>query len=108
MYYLEKKMEVSSSHKLCLDYESKCQTTHGHNWWLTVYCKSQTLDDNGMIIDFTHIKKIVNQLDHAHLNDIIDQPTAENIAKWVCHQIPFCYKVKVQESSGNIVIFEVD
>ena len=35
-------------------------------------------------------------------------PTAENIARWVCKQIPQCYKVEVQESEGNIVIYEKD
>ena len=34
--------------------------------------------------------------------------TAENIARWVCKQIPQCYKVEVQESEGNIVIYEKD
>ena len=33
---------------------------------------------------------------------------AENIARWVCKQIPQCYKVEVQESEGNIVIYEKD
>jgi 6-pyruvoyltetrahydropterin/6-carboxytetrahydropterin synthase len=32
----------------------------------------------------------------------------QNIARWVCKQIPQCYKVEVQESEGNIVIYEKD
>jgi len=32
-------------------------------------------------------------------------PTAENIAKWICDQIPNCYKVEVQESEGNTAIY---
>jgi 6-pyruvoyltetrahydropterin/6-carboxytetrahydropterin synthase len=35
-------------------------------------------------------------------------PTAENIARWVSEQIPHCYKVSVQESEGNIAIYEKD
>lgn len=35
-------------------------------------------------------------------------PTAENIAHWICEQIPFCFKVEVRESEGNTVIYEKD
>jgi len=107
MYYLKKRMEVAGSHCLDLDYKSKCTNVHGHNWIIYVYCKSGTLNKAGMVTDFTEIKKIVHgQLDHKHLNDIIEQPTAENIAKWIHEQIENCYKVEIQESEGNIVTFE--
>ena len=61
-----------------------------------------------MVCDFTHIKKqIHDQLDHKYLNDIVDfNPTAENIAKWICDNVPNCYKVDVQESEGNIATYE--
>ena len=64
-----------------------------------------------MVIDFSHIKeKIHKKLDHQFLNDIItESTTAENIAKWVCEQIgDVCYRVQVQESEGNIAIYERD
>ena len=50
-----------------------------------------------MVCDFTHIKKqIHDQLDHKYLNDIVDfNPTAENMAKWICDNVPNCYKVDV-------------
>ncbi len=34
-------------------------------------------------------------------------PSAENIAKWICDHIEHCYKVSVQESEGNLAIYEV-
>ncbi|MBQ6659367.1 MAG: 6-carboxytetrahydropterin synthase, partial [Prevotella sp.] len=40
MYYVKKTMEISAAHQLQLDYESKCTNLHGHNWIITVYCKS--------------------------------------------------------------------
>ena len=108
MYYVSKRMEIAGAHQLNLDYESKCQNLHGHNWIVTVYCKSYELNNNGMVIDFKHIKNMIHdKLDHKYINDIVDfNPTAENMAKWICDQISSCYKVSVQESEGNIAIYE--
>lgn len=110
MFIVKKRMEIAGAHRLNLNYESKCANLHGHNWIVTVWCKSQTLDANGMVIDFTHIKREVQEkLDHKFLNDVVQfNPTAENIAKWVCEQIPNCYRVSVQESEGNVATYERD
>lgn len=110
MYYVKKTLEISAAHRLQLDYESKCNNLHGHNWVITIYCKSKELDRNGMVVDFTHIKKLVKgQLDHKLLNDVLPcQPTAENIARWLTEQIPNCYRADVQESEGNMASYEVD
>lgn len=108
MYYVIKTIEIAGSHRLTLPYESKCQNLHGHNWQIIIYCKSAQLNKNGMVEDFTLIKKrISDRLDHQNLNEIFNfNPTAENIAHWICSQIPTCYKVSVQESNGNIAIYE--
>lgn len=110
MYYVSKRMEIAGAHNLKLDYESKCQNLHGHNWIVTVYCKTKNLNQNDMVEDFTHIKKNIHDLlDHKYLNDIPElkgiNPTAENIAKWIYEQIPTCYKVEVQESEGNVAAY---
>ncbi len=109
MYYLEKTIEISASHRLMLNYESKCSHPHGHNWIFTIYCKSETLNKHGMVVDFSEIKsKVKDRLDHQDLNEILPfNPTAENIARWVCEQIDTCYKVRVEESMGNVAIYEV-
>lgn len=58
-------MEIAGAHNLKLSYESKCSNLHGHNWIVTVYCKSETLNADGMVIDFTHVKRDVHdKLDH--------------------------------------------
>ena len=110
MFYIKKSMEISAAHKLNLSYESKCQNLHGHNWHVTIYCKAKELNQDGMVCDFTHIKKAIHEkLDHQYLNDILlFNPTAENMARWMCEQIPTCYKVSVQESDGNIATYEKD
>ena len=45
-------MEIAGCHRLSLPYESNCTNLHGHNWIITVYCKSRELNEAGMVIDF--------------------------------------------------------
>lgn len=110
MYYVTKKMEISGSHYITMERGSKCERLHGHNWIITVYCKAKELDEDGMVVDFTEVKRLVHgTLDHQDLNSILPfNPTAENIAHWICERVPHCYKVDVQESSGNIATYELD
>lgn len=107
MYYISKKIEIAGAHCLQLDYDSPCTNLHGHNWQVEVFCKAEELDNNGMVVDFSYVSQVVKQLDHKCLNDVLDvNPTAENIARWICERVPHCYKVSVQESAGNIAIYE--
>lgn len=110
MYYLCKRLEISAAHRLKLDYPSKCTELHGHNWIITVYCRARELNANGMVTDFTDIKRIVTEhLDHRCLNDTMPfNPTAENIARWICEHVENCYRVEVQESEGNMAGYEID
>lgn len=53
--------------------------------------------------------EIHGYLDHGNFNELLPfNPTAENIAKWICDQIPECYKVSVQESEGNTATYTTD
>lgn len=104
MYEVKKRLEISAAHYLKLDYESKCANLHGHNWIIDVYLRSEKLNANGMIMDFSHIKKkIRDKFDHKVINDVVDfNPTAENLAKYICDELaPYCYRVDVQESADN-------
>ena len=108
MYFVSKRMEIAGSHRLNLSYESKCQNLHGHNWIVTVYCKARKLNKDGMVVDFTEIKrKIHGRLDHQNLNEVLPfNPTAENIARWICDHVENAYKVEVWESEMNMAAYE--
>lgn len=103
-------MEIAGCHHLNLSYESKCENLHGHNWIVTIYCRAQGLNKDGMVVDFKHVKnKIHGYLDHGNFNELLPfNPTAENIARWIVERIPLCYKAVVQESEGNIATYEKD
>lgn len=65
----------------------KCSGLHGHGYRLDVTVAG-TPDENGVVIDFDDLAEIVQKhviatLDHAHLNDVIESPTAERIAEHV-------------------------
>ena len=107
MYYISKRLEIAACHYLNLNYTSKCAQLHGHNWIVTIYCRGEQLNENGMLVDFTEIKRLVHgTLDHKNLNEVLSfNPTAENIAHWICQQVPLCYKVQVQESEGNTATY---
>lgn len=123
MFKIKKTIEVAISHKLKLPYDSPCQGDHGHNLIITVYCAFNYLNESSMVVDFAEIKRIVHgQLDHKCLNDIEGfgwemqevggrvefNPTAERLAEWICMQIPKCFQVDVQESTGNIATYVDD
>ena len=110
MYYITKTFELAGWHKLKLSNPSKCSNLHGHNWIVTVYCKAAELNEDGMVTDFSHIKeRITGYLDHGNFNELLPfNPTAENIARWICEQIDTCYRVDVKESEGNIATYAVE
>ena len=108
MYTVIKDLEISACHRLNLNYASKCTQRHGHNWHIRVICESNELNENGMVVDFTHIKQFISDMfDHQDLNEKMDvNPTAENIAQMICDNVANCVRVEVQESDGNLAIYD--
>lgn len=87
---LIKEFEFDAAHNL-IHYHGKCEKLHGHTYKLVVKL-SGTPDKEGMIFDFVELKRIVkeqvvNLFDHAYLNDLLEQPTAENIALFVFNKL---------------------
>lgn len=71
----------SAGHKLNLPYASPCTNQHGHDYLIGVYLEGP-LNENGMVMDFSELKRLVEKtsFDHKNLNDIMAvNPTAENL-----------------------------
>jgi 6-pyruvoyltetrahydropterin/6-carboxytetrahydropterin synthase len=69
-------------------YEGPCFRLHGHNYRFFVTVEGDVDPKSGMIADFGEIKRLVQEhvlarVDHRNLNDVLENPTAENIARWI-------------------------
>lgn len=101
---LIKEFEFDAAHNL-VNYHGKCEKLHGHTYKLVVKLEGEP-DEEGMIFDFVELKNLVNEkiikeFDHTYLNDIIPQPTAENIAIYTWD------KLKTHIDRDNSKLYEV-
>lgn len=103
--YISREFRFDAAHNL-VNYNGKCENLHGHTYKLKVTLEGSSEKDSGMIIDFTLLKKIVNErvidkLDHNYLNDILAQSTAENTIEWIWEQL------REGLSGGNYGLYEL-
>jgi 6-pyruvoyltetrahydropterin/6-carboxytetrahydropterin synthase len=105
MFRVTREIDFCYGHRL-LNYDGKCKYLHGHNGRAVITIESPELDERGMVVDFTEIKRMVSDwidqnLDHrmilrrddparpaleqlgepVYLVDV--NPTAENIARLI-------------------------
>ena len=105
MFSVTREINFCYGHRL-LNYDGKCKHLHGHNGKAVITLEADALDQLGMVMDFTRLKRVVGvwideTLDHKmilHKDDpvlaylraqgepvhVIDvNPTAENIARLI-------------------------
>lgn len=66
----------------------KCSNLHGHNYRARVIVAADALDTLGMVVDFAHLKRLMEDVfgrfDHAVINEMppfdATPPSAENLA----------------------------
>ncbi|MDR2180630.1 MAG: 6-carboxytetrahydropterin synthase QueD [Synergistaceae bacterium] len=116
---LHKEFTFDAAHNL-VHYHGKCEALHGHTYRLGVTLEG-TPDEEGMVLDFCELSRIVQErvlsrLDHSYINDVVEQPTAENIAGWIWDQIqeevlrPNCrlFQVEIWETPTNCAILRAE
>ena len=93
-----KKCSFDAAHFLP-NYPGPCQNIHGHHWEVELAVDGK-VKENGMVIDFTILKEFLkkqveDEFDHRLLNDIIINPTAENICNRIRENWNFWRKDKL-------------
>ena len=126
MYKVRIEDDFAAAHFL-RDYHGKCKNLHGHNYKVFVYLKGESLNEGGMLYDFTFLKKdlksILSILDHTNLNDLEingksvfnQNPSAERIAKYIFDKLiesseqikTLLYRVDVFETDKNRASYEI-
>jgi len=112
---ITKEFTFDSAHYLT-EYQGKCEKMHGHTYKMHVTIDGKVKAD-GMVYDFVAFKKLVKEniikkLDHALLNDIIKNPSAENIAIWAWKNIEKkikgakLYEIKIWETATSFVTYD--
>lgn len=79
-------------------FSGPCERLHGHNYRVQLYLRGNTLNDAGMLCDFTDIKRalaaVVDELDHQNLNDLPQfagiSPSAEIISRYIGNELARC------------------
>lgn len=119
MYTISIEESFSASHAL-RNYPGPCSNIHGHNYKVIVCVEIENLNELGLAIDFHDLQKItmdtISILDHRHLNELeifsVDNPSAENIAKYVYNEIreklptgALLKEIGVEESKGCKVTY---
>lgn len=77
------------------DYQGKCANIHGHTWRVEVTVTGKQLNEQGLLLDFNIVKKIMKDVtdpfDHKLINDIEPfnklNPSSENLAKHFFYEI---------------------
>ncbi len=95
-------------------YDGPCFRQHGHNYRFFVSLEGEVDPRTGMIIDFGLVKQAVQEevmarVDHRDLNDLLENPTAENIARWIWEtlepRLPGLCEVRLYEIPDSCVTY---
>ena len=108
MFIISKQFHFSASHTIeGLPEDHPCGRLHGHNYIVELVFAAEKLNSVGFVVDFGELKpfkKIIDdELDHRHLNDVLDCPTtSENIALYLYNRVkdiwPQIRSVRVSET----------
>jgi 6-pyruvoyltetrahydropterin/6-carboxytetrahydropterin synthase len=91
---IRKQFHFEAAHVLP-KHPGKCNRVHGHSYRFEVAIEGPLQPSgpaSGMVMDFDEIEEIVKaavveRLDHTSLNDMMPNPTAEQIAIWIFNQL---------------------
>lgn len=84
MFQVTREIHFCYGHRL-LDYQGKCAHLHGHNGRALITIEADGLDQRGMVLDFTDIKRVVQDWIESNLDHRMilrrDDPAVESLEK---------------------------
>lgn len=109
MHTIEIKHNFETAHRLSHPQApEKCQSIHGHSWWVTITLSGAVLDERGMLVEFGAFKRawrgfLDSEIDHhlclrrgdpmveairgvmpeARILEVDFDPTTEELARWL-------------------------
>jgi 6-pyruvoyltetrahydropterin/6-carboxytetrahydropterin synthase len=110
---LDVEFHFAASHRLPR-YDGPCFRLHGHNYRGVVAVEGEVDPRSGMVADFGEVKRalqehVLARADHRDLNDVLENPTAENIARWIWESlepvVPGLAEVRLFEIPGCSVTY---
>ena len=113
MYEVLIERSFSSAHFL-RNYRGKDEPLHGHNWKVQVKFRGKSLvKPEEYLVDFVEasgiLDKIIGKIDYKNINEVppFDQnnPSAENIARWVWEQFA---KISPSHQPSCVTIWETE
>jgi 6-pyruvoyltetrahydropterin/6-carboxytetrahydropterin synthase len=107
MYRIEKRFTFPMGHRLS-KHDGRCFSMHGHNFTVLIGLKSETLDDNDMVIDFADLKEAANQyldeLDHCLLLNKCDSHYAKMFTELGMRVMTVDHDPTAEKLSENIFV----
>lgn len=108
MILITKELTFDAAHHLPW-HQGECRHLHGHTYRLQVSVTGE-LNENGVLIDFKNLKTIMQKtvielFDHKYINDIISNPTTENMAVHIFNLLQRA--LAANDTNKNIKLFSV-
>ncbi len=109
---IAKEFTFDSAHFL-KDYHGKCEHMHGHTYKMRVMVEGK-IQKNGLVMDFSELKEIVNRKvvdkwDHNIINDTLEHASVENMCVWAWNELKpelsGLVEIRIWETANSFAIY---
>lgn len=107
MYKVTKDLHFCYGHRL-MQYQGKCRVPHGHNATVALDLQAESLDPLGMVVDFTDIKRAIQDWIDSNLDHRMLLRNDDPLAKWLQEVGEPCYVLDRNPTAETLaqLIFE--
>jgi len=100
-----RRIQFDAGHRV-VGHQNKCNFLHGHRYVLEVTVASESLNNLGMVVDFSDMKNVIknwidDNFDHSLILYKSDKPIGEKISDWTGQKI---YYMDHNPTAENIAL----